>query len=226
MGNLGRVLGTLGSRISRSGYSQELETEADLVGLGLMAKAGYDPSEALKLFEHLEKERDEENMREPFFFGTHPRLRKRMENCNNFLKKNFKRSETQPKKTEVFYEKTHKLILHNAWLDLKAGRFRSAQRGAEKYLRFKPDEARPYYLLGEIFRQRGGKNDNKKAKAYYGTAIALDPSYPDIHKAIGLVYYKEGKMRLAKRSFETCLSLSHQRQDEAYILGYLEQCNR
>jgi predicted Zn-dependent protease len=224
LGNLGGVLGNLGSRISKSGYSQKLETEADLVGLRLMVNAGYDPREALKLFDHLKRELEEENLSEPFFFGSHPRLRKRIDNCVDFLKDNYVESQHGTKNTEVFLKNTHKVILQNAWLDLKAGRFRSARRGAEKYLKFKPNEARPYYLLGEIFRQRGEEDDMKRAKASYEKALTLNPSYPDIHKSIGLIYYKEGKKTLAKRSFEACLSLAPHRQDEAYILAYLRRC--
>jgi Tfp pilus assembly protein PilF len=111
-------------------------------------------------------------------------------------------------------------------LDLKAGRFDTAQRGAEKYLIIKPNDARAYYLLGEIYRQRGKADDMKKAKTYYEKAISIDPDYPDPHKSIGLLYYKDGKKTLAKRSFEMCLSLSPQTADKAYIVGYLRQCNQ
>lgn len=221
---LGGALGTLGSRISMSGYSQKLETEADLVGFELMANAGYDPGEALTLFEHLKRDVEAERLNEPFFFGSHPRLRNRIENCENFLKQNAEKNRHSIKNTPVFVRNTRELILQNAWLDLKAGRFRSAQRGAEKYLRLGQTEAMPYYLLGEILRQSGEDVDMKRAKAFYEKALALDPSHPDIYRAMGLIYYKEGNKTLAKKAFERCLSLEPQRQDEAYILAYLRKC--
>lgn len=226
IGNLVNQLGALGSKAAVSGYRRDLETEADLVGLQLMAKAGYDSNEALRLFEHLKRELEKENMQEPFFFGCHPRLQERVENCKNFLKTRYQKEETGIKNTGVFLTKLHKVILDNAWLDLKAGRFHSAQRGAEKYLKIEPNDAGVYYLLGEIFRQRAKADDMHKAKANYKKAISLDPFYPDPHKAIGLIYYKDGEKTLAKKSFGQCLSLSPHRADKAYIVGYLKKCNQ
>ncbi len=81
-------------------------------------------------------------------------------------------------------------------------------------------------MLGEVFRQRAKADDIHKAKAYYEKAISLNPFYPDPHKAIGLIYYKDGEKTLAKKSFGQCLSLSPQRADKAYIVGYLKKCNQ
>ena len=226
MGDLVNLLGSLGSRAAVSGYSRDFETEADMVGLRLMAKAGYDPNEALKLFEHIKRELEQEKVKEPFFFGTHPKLQDRVESCNKFIGTHYQSEGPGIKNGDVFLTKLHKVILHNAGLSLKAGRFDAAQRGAEKYLTIKPNDARAYYLLGEIYRQRGKADDMKKAKTYYEKAISIDPAYPDPHKAIGLLYYKDGKKTLAKRSFEMCLSLSPQTADKAYIVGYLRQCNQ
>ncbi|UCF82273.1 MAG: M48 family metalloprotease [Desulfobacteraceae bacterium] len=226
IGDLVNLLGSLGSRAAVSGYSRDFETEADMVGLRLMAKAGYDPNEALKLFEHIKRELEQEKVKEPFFFGTHPKLQDRVENCKDFIGTHYQSEGPGIKNGDVFLTKLHKVILHNAGLDLKAGRFDAAQREAEKYLTIKLNDARAYYLLGEIYRQRGKADDMKKAKTYYEKAISMDPAYPDPHKAIGLLYYKDGKKTLAKRSFEMCLSLSPQTADKAYIVGYLRQCNQ
>ncbi len=220
------LLGSTGSIAAVTGYSQDLETEADMVGFGLLLSAGYDPHEAPKLFEHLKKELEEEKIKEPFFFGTHPRLRKRIENYKNLLNTHYQGKKAGIKNTNIFLAKLHEVILENAFLDLKAGRFSTAQRGAEKYLTIKPNDQRAYYLLGEISRQRGKKDDTKRAKAYYEKAISIEPSYPDPHKAIGLIYYKDGEKTLANRSFESYLSLSPQAPDRAYIQGYLKQCNQ
>lgn len=85
IGNLATLLGTVGTLAAVTGYSRELEAEADMEGLKLMVKAGYDPREAPKLFIHLKKELEEEKIKEPFFFGTHPRLQERIENYESLL---------------------------------------------------------------------------------------------------------------------------------------------
>jgi len=225
-GDLLDLFGTTASMAAINGYAQHFETEADMVGLKLMAKAGYEPSEALRLFEHLKQELEAENLKEPFFFATHPQLQKRIENSKGFLDK-LKRPEAQGiKNREVFLDRIQQVLLYNASLDLKAGRFRSARRGAEKYLTIRKDDPRAYFLVGEILRQRGELEDEMRAKNFYEQAIALDPSYPDPHKAIGLIYFKEGAWMLAKQSFESSLALSPHMQDRAYIQGYLQECTK
>ena len=93
-----------------------------------------------------------------------------------------------------------------------------------KYLEMRPNDARAYYLFGEIFRQRDGQDDAGTAVSYYEKAIALDPSYSEPHKAVGLMHYKEGQKQLAKKFFESCLLLSPNTSDKAYIQGYLINC--
>jgi len=116
------------------------------------------------------------------------------------------------------------LVLDNARLDLRRGRFLVAQRSVEKFLILKPDDARAYYLLGEILRQRGRQDDAAAAIRFYERSISLNPSYSEPRKAMGLIHYKDGEKRLAKKYFESCLLLSPDTIDRAYIQGYLKLC--
>ena len=88
IGSLAGTLGTIGTVAAVTGYSRENETEADKEGFHLVALAGYDVEEAPKLFLHLKREVEEEQIKEPFFFGTHPRLQERIDNYNVLLKDN------------------------------------------------------------------------------------------------------------------------------------------
>ncbi len=221
---LAQFLGITGSMAAVSGYTRELETEADRVGLDLMVKANYDPREALKLFEHLRQEIEIEGFEEPYFFGTHPNVHQRVENVNNWLVAKYRGKGTGFKNRKIFQSKMSRLILDNARLDLRQGRFYIAQRTVKKYLTTKPEDARAYYLLGEIFRQRGLQNDTRTALENYEKAISLNPSFAEPHKAMGLIHYKDGDRRLAKKFFESCLLLSPDTPDKAYIQGYLKLC--
>ena len=221
--DLARFLGVNGSIAAVSGYTREFEAEADRGGLDLMAKAGYDPRQALNLFEHLQQEIEIEGIKEPFFLGTHPSVQQRMENVSQWLATDYS-GNIGLINSEIFRSRLDKLVLDNARLDLRIGRFYAAQRSVQKYLFRNQDDAGAYYLLGEIFRQQGQQDDMKKVIKLYERAIALDPSFPAPHKAMGLMHYKEGERRLAQKFFETCLLLSPNAPDKAYIQGYLQRC--
>ena len=221
---LAQLLGITGSIAPLSGYTRELETEADRVGLDLAVKANYDPREILNLFELLKQEIELEGVKEPYFFGTHPKVGQRIENVNNWLAEKYRGKITGIKNTDVFQSKISRLVLDNARLDLRQGRFFVAQRTVEKFLAVKQDDARAYFLLGEIFRQRGRQDDAAAAIKNYEKSISLNPSFPEPHKAMGLIHYKDGKKRLAKKHFESCLLLSPDTIDRAYIQGYLKLC--
>ena len=221
---LAQLLGITGSIASLGGYTRELETEADRVGLDLAVKANYDPREILNLFELLKQEIELEGVKEPYFFGTHPKVGQRIENVKNWLAEKYRGKITGIKNTEVFQSKISRLVLDNARLDLRQGRFFVAQRTVEKFLAVKQDDARAYFLLGEIFRQRGRQEDAAAAIKNYEKSISLNPSFPEPHKAMGLIHYKDGKKRLAKKHFESCLLLSPDTIDRAYIQGYLKLC--
>jgi len=223
LGELSTALGELSTKAAISGHSRDLETEADMVGIRLVVKAGYDPREAPKLFQHLKTEMEEEDQKEPFFFGTHPRLKERTENYANFLAE----LGTQAggvTNTEIFRKKVAGVIIDNALVDFRAGRFPQARRGAEKYQAIRPKDGRGYYLLGEIARQQGEEGDAEKAKKLFQKAVSVDPSYADAHKGLGLLYFKEGKKSQAAKAFRSYLAKAPQAADRSYIEEYIAEC--
>jgi predicted Zn-dependent protease len=61
---------------------REDESEADYVGQLYMAKAGYDPSEAVRVWERMEAAGGKAP---PEFLSTHPSNERRRSNLNNWL---------------------------------------------------------------------------------------------------------------------------------------------
>ena len=223
LGELSRVLGQISTKAAINGHSRELETEADMVGIGLVVKAGYDPREAPKLFQHLKTEMEEEDREEPFFFSTHPRLKERTDNYNDFLEQLGKQA-SGATNTETFRKKVAAAIIDNAFMDLRAGRFVPARSGAEKYLAIRPNDGRGYYLLGEIARQKGEEGDLTEAKKLFQKGVSVDPSYPDGYKGLGLLYFKEGKKSQAAKALKSYLAKAPHASDRSYIEQYVTQC--
>ena len=222
--DMARFLGFTGTMAAVSGYTRELEAEADRLGMELMTAAGYNPKEALYLFDQMIAEIEQEGLEEPFFFGSHPKVVQRVDNLQNLPDPVYLKLRPAIGNREVFLANLARLFLDNAGMDIRLGRFQAARREIEKFLRIHPDDSRAYFLLGEIFRQRGQTNDTDNALKYYGIAIGLDPSYAAPLKAIGIIHYKQGHHALAKKYFESCLQLSPDAPDKAYIQGYLKQC--
>jgi predicted Zn-dependent protease len=224
--NMARYLGVTGALTAISGYARELEAEADRLGIELMTAAGYNPKEAFFLFDHMVAEIEREELEEPFFFGSHPTVRQRVDNLQNLLDPVYLNRRPAIKNREIYFAKLGQLYLDNARLDIRLGRFQAAKRGIEKFLQVKPDDSRAFFLLGEIYRQQGQATDTHLALKNYSRAITLDPGYAAPHKAIGLIHYKKGHHALAKKFFESCLQLSPNAPDKAYIQEYLKQCTR
>jgi Flp pilus assembly protein TadD len=117
-----------------------------------------------------------------------------------------------------------KVFLENARLDLRAGRFKSAQTGARKVLQQWSEEGEAYYILGEIFRQRGEEGDPEEAKSYYRRASSHAPSLAEAYRGLGLILFKEGDKASARRALEQYLTLSPNAKDRTHIDYCLEQC--
>ena len=203
------------------GYSREMETEADDQGLRLVADAGYDVQEAPALFAHLKEQLVEDNKSEPFFFGTHPALDARIENYRRLIQAQYGGRPRGFSNAEAFLARTRSIVYENALLDLRAGRFVAAERGARKYAGMDPSAARGPFLLGEISRQRAADGGAETALAEYRRAIALDAAYADPYRAMGLVLYKRGDKAGAREAFEKYLSLAPQAADRAYVEQYI-----
>ncbi|WP_457755868.1 M48 family metallopeptidase [Thermodesulfatator indicus] len=67
-------------------YSRKQEYEADTIGLYLMAKAGYDPREAVRFWERMRKVAAGRK-KIPEFLSTHPADEKRIQAIKNYLLK-------------------------------------------------------------------------------------------------------------------------------------------
>jgi predicted Zn-dependent protease len=65
-------------------FSRSQETEADHIGLILMAQAGYDPRTALDLWQRMEKKEGEKSA-PPEFLSTHPGHETRIQQLRDFL---------------------------------------------------------------------------------------------------------------------------------------------
>ncbi|HEY7555221.1 MAG TPA: M48 family metalloprotease [Candidatus Binatia bacterium] len=216
------LLGTVGALAAISGYSQSLEEDADAEGLRLMVNAGYDPGEAVKVIENVMRYVEQEEIKEPFFFSTHPRLGERQASYRQLVDTQYKDRGGLQGKAD-FTAKMADVFLDNALLEMARGRYALAHEAIEKSFAVESKNARAHYLLGELFRQRALEGDQARAEKEYQAAIDLEPRFAEPHKGIGLLNYKKGASDLAKRHFAKYLELNPAAKDRAYIEHYLRE---
>lgn len=222
VGELSSVLGALGTMASVSGYSKGLETEADNIGFEWMKAAGYDPRESPKLFEHLMAEMEAEDQDEPFFFGSHPKLKDRHANYQSAL--DIGGNQQGGKINRKTYEKAvAPAVYETARLDLKAGRYAKAEDGVQRYLKTYPRSSRAHFVLGEVYRQRNGENDYKKAIECLTRASKLNRKHAESHRSLGLVYMNLDNKKAARRAFQTYLKRAPDAGDREFIQEYIRQ---
>lgn len=78
---------------ARLPFSREHESEADYIGLLLTADAGYDPQEAIRLWERMQTDNDEQP---PEYLSTHPSHETRITQLREHLPEAWMRSEGGP----------------------------------------------------------------------------------------------------------------------------------
>ena len=221
-GALVSLLGEVGAVAAITGYSRDAEREADLKGFEYMIAAGYDPREAPKLFEHLKKDIEEQKIDEPFFFGSHPKLKERIESYNELLAKRY-RSDSGLVRSYEYRIAMNRLILLNADIDLQAGRYNSSHKCIERILRNDSTNSQAHYLAAEALRQQGLREDQDKAIAEYQSAIQCDSTHACAYRGLGLIALKKKDKSVAQQCFKKYVVLLPQASDRKYIEQYLKQ---
>ncbi|MDX1981907.1 MAG: M48 family metalloprotease [Bryobacteraceae bacterium] len=94
LGQLAQLGAGLGANSLLLKFSRDAESDADLLGARMMAKAGYDPVEMARFFEKLEAEEKKSGRSTPQFMSDHPSPGNRVKAVQNEVKMMPKRSYT------------------------------------------------------------------------------------------------------------------------------------
>jgi predicted Zn-dependent protease len=210
---------------SLSGYSQANENEADKEGITQMVNAGYDVQEGARLFNILLKDIQLNEIKQPFFFSTHPKVQNRIDNCATIIEKSHAHKKGRIGK-ETFEQYVKPLLQENIMADLKLRRFKSAKASIEVYLKRYPKEAYGYYALGELHRLNTEKKDTQVALDNYNLSIEKEHDFSLAYRGIAYVYLKQQQKAKAKEYFEKYLSFNTQATDKKYILKYIQLCDK
>jgi predicted Zn-dependent protease len=202
------------------GFSRQMETEADVQGFARLKQAGYDVHESPKVFEHLIAEIKAEDIKEPFFFASHPKLLERVENMKRL-------SASVPPggngTSSASYARTMMPVhLDNLENMLSAGRAKSALIMLTDPERLAELPPQAQYYLGEAYRLRGEAGDVKRAEEAYVKAIETAPEFAPSYRALGVQRMKANHYADAQKYFERYLELAPNATDLKYVESYLK----
>ncbi len=201
-----------------SGYSRDLERAADQAGIEAMIAAGYDPREAPTVFVRLQEEAAEENMPEPYFFGSHPKLEERIEAYRELLRT--RGTEGGRVEADAYRDAVSRLLLDDAAIDLALGREAHARRTIDRHLAHRPESAGGYFMLGEARRRA---HDAAGAEAAYTAAVGYDPTHAGAHRELGLLYRSQGRDGQARLALSHYLTLAPAARDAPLIRAYVDE---
>lgn len=206
-------------------FSRDLESEADQLGLEMMAKAGYDPREAPKSWRIVMAEREASDKPEGWiFFASHPATEDRVDSLKAMAKKIAKGKRRIGRKSLARAIARHR----SDWLqdELRNRDFAALQVVLDSRKKAKNGLGEVNFFQGELYRLRGKNGDKAKAVKAYRTAIATKRAPPETYRALGLMYLSMKKMAKARRAFTSYLKVRPKADDRAMIKSYIQQTKK
>lgn len=201
------------------GYSRSFEREADTMGFRRLVKVGYDPRESHKVFQNLLDEVKAMDLKEPYFFSTHPKL---IERINNFKKLSTKSRRGGIKGTVRYNRLMRPLRLRVLEKKLGLGKYKNVIYVMKQKRARRLYPAAAQYYLGEAYRLRGDKGDSTRAIKAYRRAEKRAPNFAPTFKALGMYYMKKRNKSKARSYFNRYLAVAPQNaRARAYVKSYL-----
>lgn len=204
-------------------YSREMEHQADIGGLKLMAGAGYDTREAAKIWEQLREEMDatalERNTKSKKdktggLFASHPPSAERVE----YLTEAAQAEPGTPGSTGI---DSYAAVMQHHWLDFVDDQLKQNDFGASDYLvSALAKQGWADWLLyarGELYRRRAGEGDLDKAVGFYGEGIAAGGGLPELWRGRGLALLKLGRVEEGRADLNEYLKRAPEASDKAMI---------
>ena len=223
-GNLG-MLAQAGILASGMAYGRDHEREADRIGIALMARSGYAPAEAGRVWGQLLEESEGakaagEDVSTPIIlFASHPPQEERRQVLAAAAKRDWPgatragadeyRAALAPHRMGFLYD------------EVRRRRFGESLVLFDRLLKSSPRDGQVQYFKGEAYRQRGQEGDTKLALEAYRAALEMDNTPPEVHRSLGTVLRQAGDDAEATRAFKRYLELKPDAEDAELIRSYL-----
>lgn len=206
-------------------YSRDFEREADGYGVALMSRAGYDPREAATVWRHLLDESMTQDDRDnpPIFLSTHPASEERYEAIKRLGEKVVAKGGVYGLGQERFNLTVlpHRVEYLRDELHLRD--FSKSEKLFDMLLEKSKQKGELFYYKGELFRIRGKEGDSARALAEYEHAMQSGAVIPEMFRAMGLIYQKQGERQNAVKALNRYLELSPDCTDAKMVKFMIEE---
>jgi predicted Zn-dependent protease len=207
-------------------YNRDQEREADRIGVELMAKAGYAPLEASRVWTQLleelkagAKER-EEYWDQSVLFKTHPPGEEREKTLAQIAAAKGPGGRTgEQEYREALAQHRNELLVD----ELKRRTFGETRVLLERMLAAFPDDGELQYFLGEAYRLRAQDKDLEHAVAAYRKSEAMKGTPAEMYRSMGLAQRQLGDDAQAGTAFARYLELKPTAPDGALIRSYIKR---
>ena len=208
-----------------TGYGDRLEAEADADARDAVARAGWDPREAAKVWTVLARDLPGRGPLETFLLGNPTWLEARGATAGA----------TEAVAPSDPLDAGRRAVLRdNAADDLRRGRFALARRQLDRVLAVAPDDALAYLVYGDLHRLQAQQAPTpdardaevRQARARYTRALALDPTLAEAHRQLGLLAYQQQNLGRARAELEEYLRRAPTAPDAARVGEYVRELGR
>lgn len=216
------LAGQIVAQSSMSGYSVEHETEADTLGYERMRKVGYAVSEAPRAFEILAREAKANEIDEPYFFASHPKLQIRIDNFKKLNEENPDASQGRIG-FEEYQNHIAPLRGHVIKQKIAAGKQNAViaaleDEGADRlYPQYKD------YYLALAFLKKEGEENIEKAVSLLNNTLEKHPLFADAHRELGFFYLKSEDKLNARKYLSSYIELASEEHDTSFAEYYLKK---
>jgi predicted Zn-dependent protease len=203
---------------SVTGYSRDLEREADRQGFARLVAAGYEPGEAVEAFRRLLARSQAMDEESPLFFASHPKLEERIA---SFEELSASAAPSGVDGAEAYREQTATIHRFALEADLQLRNFAGVLAVLElDEGRLAPEFAA--YYRGEALRQRAGEGDGTAARAAFEEALQRAPDLACAHRSLGRLCLKLDDPGGARTHLSRYLELAPDAPDRGYVTNELE----
>lgn len=217
---------TMGAMLNTLAFSREQETEADLLGVEMLAGAGLDPHASYAIWRGLLAEEEAAAVKRDkpgLFSNTHPDAADRAADLETFVEARY-----GPPDREARAGGPHVEMLNDNYLFLMedqvdTNRFGRTQEMLERHMAMGVEPGLVRYFYGEVFRQRNAEGDEQRAIDAYRHSIEGGAAPAAAYRNLGYLLLKDDDLPAAQRHFRTYLELAPDASDRRMIEFYLAQ---